>query len=132
MKNLFLCATVTFAVLISSNACSQRQQDQAQANTEQATDKTKGAANQAVDKTKDAAQQAGQGISEAGLTGKVKSKLAADVKLSTLTSIDVDSNGSVVTLSGHVPNSADKKLAERVAHSVEGVSKVVNQLTVAP
>ena len=68
--------------------------------------------------------------SNAMLTGKVKSALAADVGLGTLTSIDVDSDNGVVTLKGHV-DSADKKAkAEEVAKKVEGVKSVKNQLRV--
>ena len=86
----------------------------------------------ATSDAKDSAKQTGQDLSNAGLTTKVKSKIAAVVKLSTITSIDVDSNGSVVTLSGHVPTSVDKRSAEQVASSVDGVSKVINNLTVQP
>jgi len=70
-------------------------------------------------------------MKEATLTTKVKSALAADVGLKTITGIDVDSDkGGVVTLKGKV-NSADiKKRAEMVAKKVSGVKSVKNQLTV--
>jgi hyperosmotically inducible periplasmic protein len=68
--------------------------------------------------------------SNAMLTGKVKSALAADVGLGTVTSIDVDSDNGVVTLKGRV-DSADKKAkAEEVAKKVEGVRSVKNELRV--
>lgn len=69
-------------------------------------------------------------VSGATLTGKVKSALAADVGLRTLTGINVDSAGSVVTLKGKVDTEANKKRAEQIAQGVEGVSSVKNQLTV--
>ncbi len=71
-------------------------------------------------------------MDNAGTTASVKSKLAADVRLSTLTSINVDSNGSTVTLTGHVPTADDKQKALEVARSVDGVATVVNNLEVRP
>jgi osmotically-inducible protein OsmY len=64
------------------------------------------------------------------LTTKVKSALAADVGLKTLTGINVDSAGSVVTLKGSVDTAANKSRAEQVARGVEGVSTVKNELAV--
>jgi len=64
------------------------------------------------------------------LTTKVKSALAADVGLKTLTGISVDTAGSVVTLKGAVDTAANKSRAEQVARGVEGVSSVKNELTV--
>ena len=64
------------------------------------------------------------------LTTKVKSALAADVGLKTLTGINVDTSGSVVTLKGSVDTAANKSRAEQVARGVEGVSSVKNELIV--
>jgi hyperosmotically inducible protein len=69
-------------------------------------------------------------LDNASLTAKVKSKLATDVKASTVTNIDVDSNNGVVTLSGTVPTMEAKTQAEQVAHSIDGVTKVENNLRV--
>ena len=66
----------------------------------------------------------------AALTTKVKSALAADVGMRTVTSIDVDSEDGVVTLKGKVTSADHKKRAEAVAKKVEGVKKVKNQLKV--
>jgi hyperosmotically inducible periplasmic protein len=63
------------------------------------------------------------------LTGKVKSALARDVGLRTL-KINVDSEGSVVTLKGVVDSEATKRRAEQVASAVDGVSSVSNKLDV--
>lgn len=71
-----------------------------------------------------------QGTKDAGLTGKVKSALAADVGLKTLTGIDVDSDAGVVTLKGRVDSNDTKKRAEQVAKKVSGVTKVKNELKV--
>lgn len=70
--------------------------------------------------------------SNATLTGKVKTALASDVGLGTVTSINVDSDNGVVTLKGHV-DSADKKAkAEEIAKKVDGVKSVKNELRVEP
>jgi osmotically-inducible protein OsmY len=66
----------------------------------------------------------------AALTTKVKTALASDVGLKTMTNIDVDSADGVVTLKGKVPTADAKKRAEQVAKKVEGVKKVKNQLSV--
>ena len=72
-----------------------------------------------------------EAVSEATLTGKVKSALAADVGLKTVTGINVDSNkGGVVTLKGKVDSAEIKKHAEQVAKKVKGVKSVKNELTV--
>jgi hyperosmotically inducible periplasmic protein len=71
-----------------------------------------------------------QDTKNAALTAKVKTALAADVGLRTLTGIDVDSMGSTVTLKGKVDTEANKRRAEQVAQGVEGVASVRNQLTV--
>jgi osmotically-inducible protein OsmY len=95
-------------------ACTERQRERAETQTETAADR------------------AGNTMGDASITASVKSKMAADVRMSTLTNVDVDTNGSVVTLSGHVPTEADKKQAETVAQSVEGVTRVINNLEVRP
>lgn len=67
---------------------------------------------------------------DATLTTKVKSALAADVGLRTLTGISVDSDGSTVTLKGSVDTDTNKRRAEQVARGVSGVGSVKNELTV--
>jgi hyperosmotically inducible periplasmic protein len=72
-----------------------------------------------------------EAVSDSTLTGKVKSALAADVGLKTVTSIHVDTdNGGVVTLKGNVTDAEMKKRAEAVAKKVEGVKSVKNQIQV--
>jgi osmotically-inducible protein OsmY len=70
-----------------------------------------------------------QATKDATLTAKVKSALAADVGLSTV-SINVDSSGNTVTLKGNVDSADKKKRAEEVARKVDGVATVRNELTV--
>jgi hyperosmotically inducible protein len=67
---------------------------------------------------------------DAGITGKVKSKLAADDTVKAY-QIDVDTKDKVVTLSGNVDNQAAKDQAVALARGTEGVADVVDNITVA-
>jgi len=66
----------------------------------------------------------------AALTTKVKTALASDAGLRTMTSIDVDSADGVVTLKGKVDSADAKKKAGEIAKKVDGVKSVKNQLRV--
>ena len=72
----------------------------------------------------------GCGTNDPGITTAVKSKLAADERTSAM-KIDVDTREKVVTLNGTVQTEAEKAAAEAVAKNTEGVTSVVNNLTVA-
>jgi hyperosmotically inducible protein len=72
----------------------------------------------------------GRQVDDAAIKTAVKAKLAADVKLSTLTNIDVNSTNGVVTLSGQVRDESDRIAAVAVARSVDGVVRVNNELQV--
>ena len=82
------------------------------------------------EKSSSSGQTASSSTSNAMLTGKVKSALAADVGLSTVTTIDVDSDNGVVTLKGRVDSTDKKAKAEDIAKKVEGVRSVKNELRV--
>ena len=66
----------------------------------------------------------------ATLTTKVKTALASDAGLSTMTGINVDSDNGVVTLKGKVDSADAKKKAEEVAKKVDGVKSVKNELRI--
>ena len=70
------------------------------------------------------------GTAGAALTTKVKTALASDAGLGTMTSIDVDSKDGVVTLKGKVDSADMKKKAGEVAKKVSGVKSVKNELKV--
>jgi len=72
----------------------------------------------------------GRQIDDAAIKTSVKAKMAADVRLSTLTNIEVNSTNGVVTLSGQVENESDRAQAAMVARSVDGVVKVNNELQI--
>jgi hyperosmotically inducible protein len=74
--------------------------------------------------------KAGVKLDRAALVAKVKAKLAADVGLSTVTSVDVDATGQVITLRGTVSSLDQKRQAEDAARQVSGVSRVIDNLRV--
>ena len=69
-------------------------------------------------------------VSDLTITAEVKSKLASDVRLSTIANIDVNTTNGVVTLSGQVPSHEVRTRAEEVARSVRNVARVNNNLQV--
>lgn len=73
----------------------------------------------------------GTGANDSWLWFKTRAALLTtdDLREST---INVDVENAVITLRGSVSSAAQKTKAEQVAKGIEGNSKVVNQLTVAP
>jgi hyperosmotically inducible protein len=67
-----------------------------------------------------------------GITTKVKSLLESDRAISNAAQIQVTTEKKVVTLAGPVDSPATKAHAVTIAKGVEGVKKVVDNLTVAP
>jgi hyperosmotically inducible protein len=67
--------------------------------------------------------------SDATITSAVKNKLATDPTTSAA-KIDVDTSNGVVTLNGKVPTTAEKSEAERLARNTQGVTQVVNNISV--
>jgi osmotically-inducible protein OsmY len=67
---------------------------------------------------------------DAGVTSKVKSKLAADDTVKAY-QIDVDTSDHVVTLSGNVESDAARDRAVVLARQTEGVKDVVVNITVS-
>jgi hyperosmotically inducible periplasmic protein len=63
------------------------------------------------------------------VTAKIKSKMALDDGVDAA-AIDVDTNGSVVTLSGRVTSAAERDRAVRLARETDGVTSVVDRLVV--
>jgi osmotically-inducible protein OsmY len=72
-------------------------------------------------------ERAGGAVSAVALTSKIKAKMALDdvVKAS---DINVDTEGSVVTLTGDVGSADERRRAVRIATETAGVTKVVNHL----
>jgi len=75
------------------------------------------------------AAKAGQVLTEGSLTARIKAKMALDDTVKALT-INVDTNGSVVTLSGSVNSAAEHAKAVQLARETEGVTSVVDRIVV--
>src|SRR5262245_48306161 len=68
-------------------------------------------------------------VADSAITAIVKSKLAVDNETSSA-NINVDTKGGVVTLTGVATTQANKEQAERIAMNTEGVTRVINNITV--
>jgi osmotically-inducible protein OsmY len=86
--------------------------------------------------TKDAARKAGEAatkieevVSEGALTAKITSKMALDDYVKAR-AINVDTSGTVVTLTGQVESTAERERAVRLAKETAGVTRVVDKLEV--
>ena len=79
---------------------------------------------------KSSGRKIGTGVNDGWLWIKTRYELAAanDLRDST---INVDLENGVVTLTGTVPTALQKTRAEQVAKSVEGVTSVKNQIQIA-
>ena len=75
------------------------------------------------------AAQAQQALNEGTLTAKIKSKMALDDTVKAL-SIDIDTPGTVVTLSGSVHSEAARAKALQLARETAGVTAVHDRLVV--
>lgn len=76
-----------------------------------------------------AAKKVGEGVEEVALTTKIKAKMALDDTIKAR-SIDVTTDGTVVTLSGHVRSQVERDRAVALARETSGVTQVVNHLQV--
>ncbi len=108
--------------------------------TAAAADKTAQAASTAAEKTAQAADRAGEkaayaadqtkkAIAEGSLTAKIKAKMALDDHVKAL-DLNVDTKGSVVTVSGWVRTQAEKDRALQLARDTAGVTQVIDKLQI--
>jgi hypothetical protein len=79
--------------------------------------------------TANAANEAKEALVNGGLTAKIKTKMALDDVVKAR-NIDVDTNGSVVTLTGDVGSQAERQRALQLAKETEGVTSVIDHLRV--
>lgn len=77
------------------------------------------------------ALHAEQALNEGSLTAKIKAKMALDDTVRAL-AIDVDTNGTVVTLTGTVHSEAERTKAVQLARETEGITSVVDRLEMRP
>jgi osmotically-inducible protein OsmY len=81
------------------------------------------------EKTAEAANQARRAINDGSLTAKIKAKMALDDSVKAF-DIDVDTNGTTVTLTGAVQTDGQKQKALQLARETAGVSQVVDRLRI--
>lgn len=83
------------------------------------------------EKAKQSGETIGDTLEDAWIHTKIVAKLIAN-STTPERKINVDVVKNVVTLRGNVDTAEEKAAAEKVAKETEGVTKVVNQLKVAP
>jgi osmotically-inducible protein OsmY len=86
-------------------------------------------ANRAAATASVAGAKVGDTMSEGALTAKIKSKMALDDHVNAR-AINVDTSGSVVTMTGVVASADERERAVRLALDTEGVTRVVDRLRV--
>lgn len=94
-------------------------------------DKTADASKKAASKTKDAAVSVGEAITDTWILTKVKADFVGEDALKG-SDINVDVKDHVITLKGTVPSSAGRLRAVEIAKTTKGVTRVVDNLTIAP
>ncbi len=99
--------------------------------TQEARQKMQETSQQAKADTREVTANAKAAVEDAGITARVNAGLAKDSELSALR-IDVDTKEGVVTLTGPAKSEQAKERATQIARGVEGVSRVVNNLTINP
>lgn len=131
MKPIHAAVAIALAAL-ALGGCT-REETQAAANrtkvaANDAAVKTEAALDRAGDKAKEIGAKIEKSAEEAAITAKVKADLVKDPELSAL-AIDVDTNGSTVTLNGRAPNAQAAERAQKIAIATQGVTEVRNNLT---
>jgi len=74
-------------------------------------------------------QSPGKQVDDAAIHTAVKAKLTTD-HFSNIVNIDINVTNGVVTLAGEVPNLDVSVAAQKEAHTVAGVTRVINNLQV--
>jgi hyperosmotically inducible periplasmic protein len=75
-------------------------------------------------------RSAGAVVDDSVIAAKVKTQLADEAGLGTASAVNVEVNKGVVQLSGFVDSEDKKSRAETVAHTIEGVAEVRNDIAV--
>lgn len=98
---------------------------------EKVGEKTVDGAKKVGEATKDGLSKTGEVITDAWITSRISSKFVGEDLLKD-SNINVDTKDHVVTLHGTVMSQAGRARAVAQAKEVEGVRRVVDQLTVGP
>ena len=91
------------------------------------TSKAREAGAKVGEATAKAANEAEEALANGATTAKIKSKMVLD-DLVKARNIGVDTNGSVVTLTGVVGSEAERQRALQLAKQTEGVTSVIDHL----
>jgi osmotically-inducible protein OsmY len=95
------------------------------------TERARERAAQLGERAAEASAKAGEVVHDASMTTKIMAKMALDDLVKART-IDVTTDGPIVTLSGRVHSQAERERAVRIARETEGVKDVVDRLRVEP
>jgi hyperosmotically inducible periplasmic protein len=95
------------------------------------TQRARERAAQLGERAAEASEKAGAVVHDASMTTKIMAKMALDDLVKART-IDVTTDGPIVTLSGRVHSQAERERAVRIARETEGVKDVVDRLRVEP
>ena len=96
---------------------------------EKAADKTAEIADRAGEKAAYAADQTRKALADGSLTAKIKAKMALDDHVKAL-DLNVDTRGTVVTVTGTVNTQAEKDRALQLARDTAGVTQVVDRIQI--
>jgi osmotically-inducible protein OsmY len=94
-------------------------------------EKTKAGAEKVADKTKEGLSKTGEVITDGWITTRIHSKFVGEDLLKD-SDINVDTKDHIVTLKGTVMSAAGRARAVEQAKEVEGVHRVIDQLTIGP
>jgi osmotically-inducible protein OsmY len=100
------------------------------AKTKKTAHKAAAKSDKATDKAEAKSESAGEAITDAWITTKIKADFVNESALKG-SDINVDTNNHVVTLKGTVASLAGKTRAGEIAKTTKGVTRVVNELTIA-
>jgi osmotically-inducible protein OsmY len=70
-------------------------------------------------------------VNDSHMTTSIKTRLATDANLSTLTAVSVHTEDDMVRLTGTVADEAERQRVESIARSLAGDNRVVSELQVA-
>jgi osmotically-inducible protein OsmY len=88
-------------------------------------------AREAAGSVKDSVGTAGRAVEDSWITLKIQSRFFVDDQIKGR-NVNVNTKNGVVTLKGTVTTEAAKKAAEMLASDTDGVTRVVNQLSIDP
>jgi hyperosmotically inducible protein len=101
------------------------------ATVKEGAEKTKEGAEKVGEKTKEGVSKTGEVITDAWITSRVHSKYIGEDLLKD-SDINVDTKDHVVTLKGTVMSAAGRARAVEQTKEVEGVKRVIDELTIGP